>query len=141
MALRENLTPKQDAFAMAYVETGNASEAYRRSYASEKMTARSIEVEASRMLQHPEVTLRIRSLQALAQNEHEITVAGLTGMLRDAYTSAMANKQPSAAVQATMGLAKLHGYLVEKQELSGKADTPSINVTITRTTRTTATSG
>ena len=25
MALREHLTPKQDAFAMAYVETGNAS--------------------------------------------------------------------------------------------------------------------
>ena len=26
------LTPKQDAFACAYVETGNASEAYRRAY-------------------------------------------------------------------------------------------------------------
>jgi len=26
------LTPKQEAFALAYVETGNASEAYHRAY-------------------------------------------------------------------------------------------------------------
>ena len=28
----KDLTPKQEAFACAYVETGNASEAYRRAY-------------------------------------------------------------------------------------------------------------
>ncbi|MGU9998175.1 terminase small subunit, partial [Bordetella avium] len=36
-ALHMALTPKQEAFALAYVETGNASEAYRRAYSAERM--------------------------------------------------------------------------------------------------------
>ena len=49
------LTIKQNTFAMAYIETGNASEAYRRSYDAGDMSPHSIEVEASRLLQNPEV--------------------------------------------------------------------------------------
>lgn len=36
------LTQKQEAFALAYFETGNASEAYRRAYNAENMKPESI---------------------------------------------------------------------------------------------------
>lgn len=41
------LTIKQEAFARAYVETGNASEAYRRAYDAARMKPEVIAVKAS----------------------------------------------------------------------------------------------
>ena len=41
------LTPKQENFCLAYLETSNASEAYRRAYDSENMKPESINVNAS----------------------------------------------------------------------------------------------
>ena len=46
------LTIKQEAFARAYVETGNASEAYRRAYNAENMKQESIAVRACELLAH-----------------------------------------------------------------------------------------
>lgn len=68
------MTPKQEAFALAYVETGNASEAYRRAYNAEKMSERAIAVEASRLLDHPAVSLRVTSLRKEAEERTGITV-------------------------------------------------------------------
>ena len=42
-----SLTPKREAFALAFVETGNASEAYRRAFDATKMKPASIAVNAS----------------------------------------------------------------------------------------------
>ena len=53
---------------MAYIETGNASEAYRRTYdAAGNMAPQSIEVEASPLLQHPGVALQGRGIAGRAQ--------------------------------------------------------------------------
>ena len=68
------LTIKQNAFAMAYIETGNASEAYRRSYDASNMAPHSIEVEACRLLQNPGVALRVKELQAEHRKRHDITI-------------------------------------------------------------------
>ena len=45
-----SLTPKREKFVQAYVETGNASEAYRRAFKADKMSDAAIAVEASRLL-------------------------------------------------------------------------------------------
>jgi phage terminase small subunit len=133
MALREHLTPKQDAFAMAYVESGNAAEAYRRAYRPKKMSQAAIDVEACRTVQHPKVTLRIDELQRAHAERHEITVETLTAQLEEARQLAMSLKNPSAAVSATMGMAKLHGLLTDKLEHSGKdGAAPSLTLTINR---------
>src|SRR5687768_7981852 len=71
---RGDLTAKQDAFAMAYVECGNASEAYRRAYSAGHMTAGAIEVEASRLRNNPKVALRIGDLQRAHVERHVINV-------------------------------------------------------------------
>ncbi len=44
------LTPKQEAFALAYVETGNASEAYRYAYDAGNMKLASVNRKAKELL-------------------------------------------------------------------------------------------
>lgn len=69
------LTPKQEAFAQAYIETGNASEAYRRAYnVSAGTKPNTIEKRACELLKHGKVAGRIAELQAGAQKRHEVTV-------------------------------------------------------------------
>jgi hypothetical protein len=59
-AAHHPLTWKQEAFVNHYVATGNATEAYRRSYDCERMAPKSIETEALRlaMQHHPVRCLR-----------------------------------------------------------------------------------
>ena len=133
----QGLTLKQQAFVHAYIETGNGCEAYRRAYRAAKMSARAVEVEASKLLKHPEVTLRLQQVQTAAAERHEVTVDSLTHMLRDTYDLAMAEKSPAAAVSAVMAMAKLHGLLVERTHNvhtgpNGQPIRPILNVTVGR---------
>ena len=58
------LTPKQAKFAALYVELGNASEAYRRSYdVSPDTKDEAIHVNASKLLSNAKVALRVDELQ------------------------------------------------------------------------------
>lgn len=131
------LTPKQEAFTRAYLETGNASEAYKQAYSPKKMKDTSIRVEACRLLDNPNVALTLEKMQAKASKKHDITVERLTQMALDAYQLAMKDDVAacSAAVKAAEFLGKLHGKLVEKRELTGKDGTalvPVLNVSVTR---------
>lgn len=71
---QSNLTSKQLAFVYAYIETANASEAYRRAYDVSKMSSAAIEVEACRLLANPKVTLSIETLQAQHRKRHDVTI-------------------------------------------------------------------
>jgi len=68
-----NMTPKQEAFALAYCELGNATEAYRRVYTPVKSTPKTINESASKLLAHPKVAARIK-----AQRDAAATNVGLT---------------------------------------------------------------
>jgi phage terminase small subunit len=57
------LTPKQEKFCLAYLEIGNASEAYRRAYDVEKMSAQNIWTESSRLLTNPQISARLIELR------------------------------------------------------------------------------
>ena len=54
------LTPKQEGFCLSYIETGNASEAYRRNYNAENMAEATINSRAYELLQNGEITVRSR---------------------------------------------------------------------------------
>jgi hypothetical protein len=56
--MARKLTPKQERWFQLYIEIGNGSEAYRRAYDCALMSDRAIRVEASRLLNHPEVLRR-----------------------------------------------------------------------------------
>ena len=112
------LTVKQEAFCLAYIETGNASEAYRQAYDAEKMTNEVIAVKACELLKNGKVAVRVAELQQSLVKRHEVTVDSLMLELEEARMAAMgaSNPQSAAAVAATMGKAKLAGLLVDKVE-------------------------
>ncbi|MCK5137515.1 MAG: terminase small subunit [Bacteroidales bacterium] len=57
------LTPKQEKFCHAYMETGNASEAYRQSYSCGRMKEATINVKASELLKHGKVAVRLNEIK------------------------------------------------------------------------------
>ena len=99
------------------VETCNGGEAYRRAYAAEKMSQAAIEVEASRLLANPKLTLRVSELQAKHAKRHDVTVDTITAMLKEDRLLAREKEQPAAAVSAAMGLAKLHGLIIDRSKV------------------------
>jgi phage terminase small subunit len=113
------LTIKQEKFCMVYVETGNASEAYRQAYNAENMTQNAVAVEACRILDSPNISLRIKELKSGHTKRHEITIDDLVAELEEARACALngETKQTSAAVAATMGKAKLLGLVVDKTDI------------------------
>ena len=106
------LTPKQEAFCHAYVETGNASEAYRRSYDAEDMKPATVNPKAKELIDNDKITARLGGLQEQIAADQEITVAEIVQGLRRAATGVEADGNWSAVVQASMGLARLGGLLV-----------------------------
>lgn len=131
------LTIKQEKFCMVYIETGNASEAYRQAYNCENMKPESINNKAYEMLKKVEIGARLHELRIKHAKRHELTIDDLVAELEEARTAALGaeNPQSSAAVSATMGKAKLLGLLVDKQEhtgANGGAINHSIEVTFVK---------
>lgn len=116
------LTQKQEAFCIAYLETGNASEAYRRAYDTEKMNPASVNRCAKGVIDNAKIASRIAELRAPVIKKAQITVEDLLRELEEARTVAMTCETPqsSAAIAATMGKAKLLGLDKQVVELTGK---------------------
>ncbi len=68
------LTPKQEKFCQKYIETGNASEAYRQSYDAGKMKPETINRNAHAQLGNSKIAARIGELKLKLEKRHEITV-------------------------------------------------------------------
>lgn len=67
------LTPKQEAFCNYYIETGNASEAYRRAFCCEKMSSKTVRVKASLLLTKDNIRVTVEKLQKELQKRSNIT--------------------------------------------------------------------
>lgn len=124
------LTPKQENFCLAYLETGNASEAYRRAYDSENMTPGTINVKASELLSNDKIAVRLSELREPVMQRHNVTVDSLIAELEEARKAALSAEtvQSAAAVGATMGKAKLCG--LDKQIVQHVGDVPIGAITI-----------
>lgn len=114
------LTPKQENFCLKYVETGNASEAYRLVYNSQKMKPESVNRKAKELLDNVKVSARISALQAEHTERHKLTVDTLLDELEEARTVAKEKENANAMVTATMGKAKLLG--LDKQVVDIKSN-------------------
>jgi phage terminase small subunit len=112
-----NLTPKQEKFAQKYVETGNASEAYRQSYNAQNMQPDSIHVNASKLLSDAKIALRVEQLQSAHRERHDVTVDSLTTKASEVFAGAMEAQQYGAARGALDLQAKLHGLITNKQDV------------------------
>ncbi len=120
----KDMTPKQEQFARLYVETGNASEAYRQAYNTDNMKPETVTNEAYKLLQDPDISAMVDGLKEEARQRHVVTVDDLLHELEQARAAALAAPTPqsSAAVSATMGKAKMLGLLVDKAEIKAEAE-------------------
>tara|TARA_R100000734_G_C3309110_1_gene99762 strand:- start:310 stop:780 length:471 start_codon:yes stop_codon:yes gene_type:complete len=72
--MTNKLTPKQRKFTEEYVNTGNASEAYRRAYDVSKTTSNEvIAVKASELLKNGNISVRVKELQKKEAESFQIT--------------------------------------------------------------------
>lgn len=129
------LDPVREKFTQQYHALGNASEAYRvANPKSRKWKPETVHVKACNMLKEDKVQARLHELQAASAEKHGITIESLTLMLKEDRQLARDKEQASAAVSAVMGLAKIHGLIVDKNEHTGKDGAPLVpvlNVTLT----------
>lgn len=73
----KDLTPQREKFAQVVVSGESQSDAYRKAFKAEKMTAKQIHEEASKLAANPKVAQRIAELRALVVKELVIDKAAL----------------------------------------------------------------
>ena len=115
--IAKNLTSKQQAFVDAFLISGNASSSYRAAYDAENMKASTIHSRAHELLKHGKIRVRLRQLQDETRRNNQITVDEIACGLRRAISGAEKSGQWSAAVSASVALAKLGGLMSEKRSM------------------------
>jgi len=118
------LTPKQESFVLAYIETGNASEAYRRAYSQKGMSEKTVNEAASRLLKNSKVAARLTALRAPAIEKAGITLEKHLDDLMRLRNMAVKDSKWAAAIQAEIARGKAAGLYVERTELTGKGGGP-----------------
>jgi phage terminase small subunit len=113
------LTPKREAFCLAYVATGNASEAYRQTFnVSPTTKPETIAVSASKLLADPKVSPRVAALQTAAADKAVVDQAWvLQRLMRNADTAA-ASGDFAASNQALALLGKHLAMVTDKAEIT-----------------------
>lgn len=107
---KDKLTDKQEKFARAYAEHGQATKAYLDAGYAPKDAAQ----RANKLTHNPKVKLRVSQLQAEAAKRYEVTIDEVTHKILRAYDGAMDAEQYSAAIRAAELLGKHLGMFIEK---------------------------
>ena len=116
------MTPKQEAFCLAYVETGNASEAYRRAYDAARMKPGTVNRKAKELLDNGKIAARVDELRSelvrLNLWTREQSVRALIDVVHNP------NKQADV-IAAVKELNAMHGFNApDKLEVSGPGEGP-----------------
>lgn len=115
-ARKPGLTAKQEAFCLAYIETGNASEAYRRSYDAGKMKPETVNRSAKELLDNRKIAARLAALREPVVAAAKMTLETHLQRLADLSDAAEKAGQFSAAIAAEVARGKASGVHVEKSE-------------------------
>lgn len=97
------LTVKQSNFCDYYIETGNASDAYRRAYSCDNMAADTINRKAVELLDNGKITARIGQLRENLQKQSDIrkdeAVKELSAIVRARITDVLSAKGASVRIK------------------------------------------
>ena len=116
---------KHEQFCQVWLETGNKSEAYRKSHPSSlKWKDETVHNKAYALSKRGEVLARFEQLQEDTVKAHGVTIESLIEELNEARQAALTADTPqsSAAITATMSKAKLVGLDVHKSEQTIKVE-------------------
>ena len=119
---KDTLNPKQEAFAFHLARGLPMGEAYR--LAGFRATGNHVFENASKLAKSTKVSTKVDQERAklaearmiALQSGMIVTAQSVGAMLAEVFRNATADKQHGAAATAAMGLAKLHGLLVERTE-------------------------
>lgn len=105
--------PRHESFAQHLAKGKTADEAYGQAgYKANRGNAATLKANQS-------ILDRVAELRERGAKKVEVTLESLAAELDEARGIALAEKQSSAAVQATMGKAKLFGLIIDKKQHSG----------------------
>lgn len=76
-----NLTEKQEAYCQQYVICANQSTAYRIAYDAESSNVHTVAVEACKLHQNPDITLRIQQIRQEAYERNKLTIDEIVNTL------------------------------------------------------------
>lgn len=124
------LTQKQEAFALAYINTGNASEAYRQAYNVKTGKAESVHECACRVFRNVKVASRIKELQTMAAEQSVYTLSEHLTRLKELSEKSEAEAKFSEAIKAEELRGRASGFYTDKVEHSGGV---GVNMTVDRT--------
>lgn len=113
------LTIKQENFCLAYIETGNASEAYRRVYNTNKMKPETVNRSAKEMLDNRKIAARIDELRKPAREAAGVTLEGHLKELAELREMAKQDGKFGPAIQAEIARGKASGLYVERSQIDG----------------------
>lgn len=116
------LTPKQEKFCAVYLETGNASEAYRQAYNAGKMSDQAVWNEASKLLKHAQISKRVLAAKERVVELAEYSKAQAILDARMDREEARRLGQIGAAVSAGRLACDLSGYITEKKQVEHTGD-------------------
>lgn len=115
--MKWKLTAKQARFCLLIVKGESNTTAYEQAGYSAKRRETAA-VSASKLLKNDNIQGYIAELQAQLASRTIITLEGLTDELLDIKTKAIAAGSFGPAVAAVVAVAKLHGFMVDKQEVT-----------------------
>ena len=110
------LTMKQHKFVDEYINTGNASEAYRRAYDCKNSTNRTIQINASKLINSPNVALAVKREKERINRASRLGSKDIEDNLYSIFERSLETDQLNTARACMMDIAKLNGLIIQKQE-------------------------
>jgi phage terminase small subunit len=111
MATKDTLSIKQEKWAMAYLDTGNASEAYRLAYDCKNMKPESINRKAKEMLDNGKIMAFVQELKEALDFSPE----NIKRKYAKAWKSAENKDDPNAMRAIAADMAKVAGMFNEER--------------------------
>lgn len=118
------LTQKQEAFCTAYIETGCASTAYRRSYNADGMADTTVNRKAKELLDNGKIAARLTELRAPVVERAQITLEAHLEDLKRLRDRAEADGKFGPAIAAEIARGRAAGLYVVRAEVTGKDGEP-----------------
>ena len=115
----KTLTPKQEAFCIAYIETGNATEAYRRAYEPTTNKEATLNRSAKALVDNPKIASRVSELRAPVIEAAQLTLESHLEELKRLRDAALSAEKYGPAINAEVARGRASGFYVEKVSLQG----------------------
>ena len=113
------LTPKQEKFCLVYMQTGNATEAYRQAYSTGNMKPATVNRKAKEVIDNGNIGARLAELKQPAIEAAQLSLTQHLMDLQRLRDAAWADEKYGPAVVAEVSRGRASGLYIEKIQHSG----------------------